>query len=78
MHVLPSEERAKQMTDADFLLCAAHLLLDSEEALRQLCPGCRARAEAELCPVCGGDRGEWGVNLAFDQARFEAQRRGER
>ncbi len=66
------------MTDADYLLCAAHLILDAEEELDQLCPICRARAEADLCPVCGGERGERGVNPAFDQARFEAQRRGER
>ena len=65
------------MTEADYLLCAAHLLLDAEEELGRLCPICRDRAQRDVCPICGGERGEWGINPAFDQAQFEARRRGE-
>ena len=58
------------MTDRDYLWCALNLALDREEELAQLCPECRARAQAEVCPVCGASRGEWGDNTGFDLARF--------
>lgn len=69
--VLPTEERAMAMTDRDYLWCALHLVLDREEELERLCPDCRSRAEAEVCPVCGQAAGEWGHSNGFDLARFE-------
>ena len=35
---LPSEKRAQEMTDADYLYCLAHEMLDREEAMERLCP----------------------------------------
>ena len=54
-------------------------MLDDEEDLARLCPGCRARAMEELCPVCGTPVKETaaGENAAFDWERFEALKRGE-
>lgn len=73
---LPTEERAKQMTDRDYLWCALNLALDREEELEGLCPECRRRAEAEVCPVCGESAESWGHNRSFDLVRFE-QLKGE-
>lgn len=64
------------MKDRDYLWCALNLVLDREEELEQLCPDCRERAEREVCPVCGGDRGQWGVNPAFDRQRFDELKGG--
>ena len=75
-HVLPTEERAKKMTDRDFLWCALHLSLDREEELARLCPSCRERAERETCPVCGAEQDSWGENPSFDPARFEQLKGG--
>ena len=68
------------MTDRDYLLCALHLILDEEERLNHLCPGCRQRIEEERCPVCGepAAQSKAGVNLAFDVERFERMKRGEK
>lgn len=38
---LPSEKRAQEMTDADYLYCLVHEMLDREEAMERLCPECR-------------------------------------
>ena len=79
-HALPTEPRAREMKDRDYLWCLAQRLLDREEELQQLCPQCRARAEEHRCPVCGQPRDDWGegaVNPAFDGARFERLRGGE-
>ena len=46
--VLPSETRAREMTDGDYLYCVLHMTLDEEERLEQLCPECRAQAEKSL------------------------------
>lgn len=35
---LPSEKRAQEMTDADYLYCLVHEMLDREEAMERLCP----------------------------------------
>lgn len=69
---LPTEARAREMRDRDYLWCLVNELLDQEERLEGLCPACRARAEEERCPACGapvGDSGA-GVNPAFDMERF--------
>lgn len=75
---LPTEERAKVMTDRDYLWCAVNLLLDEEEVVSRLCPACRAEAEKDRCPVCGREKGEvsQGENPAFDWARFERMKEG--
>ena len=75
-HALPTEERAKRMTDRDFLWCALNLALDQDEELDRLCPACRERAEAEGCPVCGARRESWGENPSFDLSRYEQLKGG--
>lgn len=64
------------MTDRDYLWCALNLVLDQEEELARLCPDCRARAEAEPCPVCGAPRESWSVNAGFDWARYQELKGG--
>ena len=78
-HALPTEGRAREMKDRDYLWCLVHSLLDREEELERLCPSCRAAAEAEGCPVCGQPSrawGEGGSNPAFDPERFERLKGG--
>ena len=58
---LPTEERAREMTDEDYYYCALHLALDGREAAGQ------RRAE-EI---------ERGVNASFDMAEFERRRGGD-
>lgn len=76
---LPTEARARQMRESDYVWCLCNTLLDREEELDRLCPACRAAAQEHHCPVCGKpvqDSEGW-VNPAFDQERFEAMKRGE-
>ena len=73
---LPTEERAKKMTDRDYLWCALNLTLDQEEELGRLCPDCRQRAAEEPCPVCGAPRELWAVNTGFDWARYQELKGG--
>ena len=77
---LPSQPWAKELTEEELLWCALQLELDQEEWLQELCPACRAEAERRRCPACGVplEEGSAGVNQHFDQARFEALKRGER
>lgn len=77
---LPSEERAREMTDADYLYCLVHEMLDREEALEKLCPKCRLRAEEMRCSACGEKIGEMagGSNAGFDMARFLRMKEGGR
>lgn len=72
--VLPSEARAKEMTNGDYLYCVMNLALDEEQELRQMCPECRAEAEKNTCLCCGAPLGEENPN--FDEARFEELKRG--
>ena len=73
-HVLPSEERAKTMTEGDYLYCALQLLLDREKAQEGLCPQCRN--EEDRCRRCGKPlTGETAVNAGFDPSRFEELKR---
>ena len=51
--VLPSEMRARRMTDREYLYCAAQLLLDEQEKLEAMCPACREKTKRRLCPACG-------------------------
>lgn len=75
---LPSEKRAQEMTDADYLYCLAHEMLDREEAMERLCPECRTRAEEARCSICGAKLGETagGGNASFDMARFVRMKEG--
>ncbi len=77
---LPTERRAREMTDADYLYCALQLALDGREELERLCPACRARAEEERCAACGAPLGEPDavvVNPAFDEEKFAERKRGD-
>ena len=77
-HALPTERRAREMKDRDYLWCLANGLLDREEQLERLCPDCRVRAEQARCPVCGRPEapGEGGSNPAFDLAQFQRLKEG--
>ena len=77
---LPSEKRAQEMTDADYLYCLVHEMLDREEAMERLCPECRTRAEEARCSICGAKLGETsgGGNASFDMARFIRMKEGQR
>lgn len=72
--VLPSEKRAREMTDRDYLYCVMQLTLDEEQTLAQLCPQCREQARQRTCPCCGAALGEENGN--FDEARFEELKHG--
>ena len=41
---LPTEARAREMKDRDYLWCLVQMILDREEQLDRLCPECRVRA----------------------------------
>ncbi len=75
--VLPSENRAREMTEGDYLYCVLQLMLDREETLERLCPDCRSRAEQHRCGCCGRELNrEQEVNPQFDEARFEEMKHG--
>lgn len=75
---LPTEKRAREMKDREFLWCALNLMLDDEEELAGLCPTCRDKAMEERCAGCGAPLAAWdgAVNEQFDLARFERMKRG--
>ena len=53
----------------DYLYALVNLRLDRTERLDALCPACRAEAEAQRCPCCGGAMHT--VNPGFDEGRYE-------
>lgn len=71
--VLPSEKRAREMTDGDYLYCVMQMMLDAEETLSQMCPACREKAGENRCMVCGEPIPE--ENASFDEARYEELKR---
>ncbi len=75
---LPSEKRAQEMTDADYLYCLVHEMLDREEALERMCPVCRRRAEEARCSICGELLTDTagGDNAGFDIARYLRMKEG--
>lgn len=75
---LPGEKRVQEMTDADYLYCMVHEMLDREEALARLCPRCRERAGEMRCSACGEKISEiaGGSNAGFDMARFLRMKEG--
>lgn len=75
--VLPSEKRAREMTEGDYLYCVLQMMLDREETLERLCPTCRSRAEQRRCSCCGRElTQEQEVNPQFDEKRFEEMKHG--
>lgn len=71
--VLPSEPRAREMTEGDYLYCAMQLMLDREEEQAHLCMECRDGADR--CRICGKPLPkEMAVNGSFDESRFEELR----
>lgn len=75
---LPSEERARNLTEEELLWCALQIELDWEERLSELCPACRTEAMEKRCPVCGTPEGAFStaaVNENFDATRFEELKR---
>ena len=75
---LPSEPRARALTEEELLWCAIQMKLDQEEQLNALCPACRAAAEESRCPGCGMPMSNVRAaqNQNFDMDRFEALKRG--
>ncbi len=71
--VLPSEARAKQMTDGDYLYCVMQMVLDGREELERLCPACREERLLRRCSCCGEILAE--ENAAFDEERYEELKR---
>jgi hypothetical protein len=77
---LPTEQRAREMKDRDYVWCLVHSILDREEELERLCPECRGGAMEERCPACGKPVGQWGegtVNAGFNWSRFEKLKGGD-
>jgi len=76
--VLPGEQKAKEMTDRDYLYCLLQQWLDAEEELEGLCPACRERAMEQRCSTCGTLLGDTAaaVNSSFDTQRFQQLRGG--
>jgi len=78
-HALPTEGRAREMKDRDYLWCLVQQMLDREEELERLCPECRSGAGQVCCPACGQPSSLWGEgeeNPAFDKERFERLKEG--
>lgn len=72
--VLPSEKRAREMTDGDYLYCVLQMELDEQEVLDRLCPECREESERERCILCGQPLEQ--VNPAFETERYEEMKHG--
>ena len=77
-HVLPGEERAKRMTQREYLYCILQQWRDEEEKLEGLCPACLAQAQEKRCTRCGAPLAETDgmENTAFDMERYRRLREG--
>ena len=71
--ILPTEERARAMTQGELLYCAMQLMLDAQEEQEHLCPACREAARTPRCACCGAPLPE--ENAAFDEKRYEELKR---
>ena len=71
--ILPTEERARAMTQGELLYCAMQLMLDAQEEQEHLCPACREAARTTRCTCCGAPLPE--ENAAFDEKRYEELKR---
>lgn len=67
--VLPTERRAKRLTQDALEQCLLQMALDDQELLRDVCPTCRESLLTRKCPICGSVQFEENPN--FDLARFE-------
>ena len=78
-HILPGEERARQMTQRDYLYCILQQWLDAEEELESLCPAFLAQARERRCSRCGAPLAETDgmENTAFDMERYRRLKEGE-
>ena len=71
--ILPTEARARAMTQGELLYCAMQLTLDAQEEQELLCPACREMARTPRCACCGAPLPE--ENAAFDEKRYEELKR---
>ena len=71
--VLPTEARARELTQGEILYCAMQLCLDERGELSRLCPACREAARTARCVCCGAPLPE--ENAAFDEKRYEELKR---
>lgn len=71
--VLPTEARARELTQGELVYCAMQLCLDEREELARLCPACRETARTARCVCCGAPLPE--ENAAFDEKRYEELKR---
>ena len=71
--ILPTEARARAMTQGELLYCAMQLTLDAQEEQQRLCPACREAARTPRCACCGAPLPE--ENAAFDEKRYEELKR---
>ena len=53
---LPSEKRAQEMTDADYLYCLVHEMLDREEAMERRRHGAAFAAQSSAKPQAAATR----------------------
>ncbi|MCQ2421273.1 MAG: hypothetical protein MJ118_09065, partial [Clostridia bacterium] len=53
--VLPSEQRARDMTDGDFLYCVAQMTRGAPGNPHRPCPSRRAEGDKRRCPVGGAE-----------------------
>ena len=78
-HVLPGEERARRMTQREYLYCILQQWLDEEEQLENLCPACLAQVQERRCSRCGAPLANTDgmENTAFDMERYRRLKEGE-
>ena len=76
---MPGEERARRMTQREYLYCILQQWLDEEEQLENLCPACLAQVQERRCSRCGAPLADtYGMeNTAFDMERYRRLKEGE-
>ncbi len=77
--MLPGEERARRMTQREYLYCILQQWLDEEEQLENLCPACLAQVQERRCSRCGAPLADTDgmENTAFDMERYRRLKEGE-
>ena len=75
--MLPSERRALEMTDGDYLYCILNMWIEAEKSLKNLCPSCRDSLSERTCLKCGRMVGFEEENPGFDEERFKILAEGE-
>lgn len=76
---MPGEERARRMTQREYLYCILQQWLDEEEQLENLCPACLAQVQERRCSRCGAPLANTDgmENTAFDMERYRRLKEGE-